>query len=531
MTAIVVFAATFVFYLRALYPVIAPRDAADMAAAAMTLGVAHPPGYPFYSLLGHAWNTLFVLGNAAYKLNLLSALAGAATVCVLFLIARRRAGTLGAVCAAGLTALSLPLWKFSLLQEKYALHAFVAVLLAYLSEGERDSLAGRARLSGLILGLGLVNHQSLLFWIPGLFWMWRAEARRWNVRLSSVVLMAIVPCLVGLMLTVFLWIRLGDDSAAIDVFLRKRYGSGTLFAGFETPVTLGSLGRLTLYALEQIILSVGWPAALVALFFWRRLSSEDTHHEIGWLIGAIATGPLFVLCSRFNTELWVARTVLEPAFILPGLALALSAGRGIDQIARKNFEVAAVITLFLPLVHLAQSGVIPYHRDDFLAYDYVRDLRRAVPPGGALLVAGDTASFGLRWLTLVSPENNPRQLTSAKLSDSREWLARHDQRQDAYMTGLGITDLQALGFPPRLLSPEGLVQHVGADTKITMPLSVLRLSQSWKSDESYARDVKLSYAYSSWLTARLLEARKPPVPTADYDLRAVLIDPEDYQLQ
>ena len=41
-----VFAAAFSLYLGCLYPAIAPRDSADMAAAAMTLGVAHPPARP-----------------------------------------------------------------------------------------------------------------------------------------------------------------------------------------------------------------------------------------------------------------------------------------------------------------------------------------------------------------------------------------------------------------------------------------------------------------------------------------------------
>src|ERR1019366_1204989 len=53
--ALAVFAAAFSLYLGCLYPAIAPRDSSDMASAAMTLGVAHPPGYPLYSVLGRAW--------------------------------------------------------------------------------------------------------------------------------------------------------------------------------------------------------------------------------------------------------------------------------------------------------------------------------------------------------------------------------------------------------------------------------------------------------------------------------------------
>ncbi len=141
MTAVIaVFAAAFSLYLGCLYPAIAPRDSADMAATAMTLGVAHPPGYPFYSLLGHAWLDLCPWGNPAYRLNVLSALAAAAAAAVLFALVRRRAGLLGGLTAAAFWAMSAPLWKFSLLEEKYSLHALFAVALLALAEGERETV-------------------------------------------------------------------------------------------------------------------------------------------------------------------------------------------------------------------------------------------------------------------------------------------------------------------------------------------------------------------------------------------------------
>ncbi|MDE2491631.1 MAG: DUF2723 domain-containing protein, partial [Elusimicrobia bacterium] len=177
-----VLAAAFSFYLGGAYPAIAPRDSADLASTAMTLGVAHPPGYPLYSLLGRGWLTLLPWGNPAYRLNVLSALAGAAAVAMLFALVRRHAGTAGALAAAAVWTLSAPLWKFSLLEEMYSLHALFAVSLLALAEGERESVFRRARLSGLLLGLGLVNHQSLLLLVPALAWLWRGEAARAGVR-------------------------------------------------------------------------------------------------------------------------------------------------------------------------------------------------------------------------------------------------------------------------------------------------------------------------------------------------------------
>jgi hypothetical protein len=100
------------------------------------------------------------------------------------------------------------------------------------------------------------------------------------------------------------------------------------------------------------------------------------------------------------------------------------------------------------------------------------------------------------------------------------------------VTGLPLSDLRALGLPSpaRPLAPQGLVQRVGARPPLAAPPSVLRRPRAWGRDESYARDAKLSYAFSSWLAARLLEAQGAPAPEA-LDLSAAADDPEDYRLR
>ena len=59
----------FAVYAYTAYPTVAPRDSADLAAAALTVSPAHPPGYPLYILLGKAWVDLVPWGEPAYRLN------------------------------------------------------------------------------------------------------------------------------------------------------------------------------------------------------------------------------------------------------------------------------------------------------------------------------------------------------------------------------------------------------------------------------------------------------------------------------
>lgn len=513
-----VFLAAFAFYLAGASPSIAPRDSADMAAAALTLGVAHPPGYPLYSALGRSWLTLFPWGNPAYGLAVLSCLAAAGAVAFLFMGVRRRRGSWAALVAAGLLAFSAPLWKFALIQEKYALHACLVAVLFFLSEGDQKDFWRRARLSGFIAGLGLVNHQSLLFFLPGFLLLWRAECRRWGSTLSAVLAVAVPWSLAGLSLYAFLWVRLGSFGAALAVLLRSQYGAGTLSAQLARPLTPEGAVGLFGWSLKAWAFAVSLPAAAAAaygaLVSWR----EDRDRAAGLLLAALLSGPLFIVLASFDVSNWVARSVLEPALLVPALVAAAFAGAAVSRFGR-----LAPAGLALAAAALVLRSPVPVRRDDFLAHDYVRNLRRAVPPGAALLAAGDTALFGLRWLELTVPRASGLDLAGAGLTDARAWLAARAGGREVFVAGLAPGVL-----PSAALTPEGLVQRAGPGR--TLAPVVLRRSASWRRDESYARDAKLSYAFASWSAARLLEARGA-APPETLDLTAAALDPEDYRLE
>jgi len=73
--------AVFAVYCATAAPGLTGGDSGELICAAAKLGVAHPPGYPLWTLLGHLFTCLPV-GSAAWRLNLLSAMcaAGAAGI-------------------------------------------------------------------------------------------------------------------------------------------------------------------------------------------------------------------------------------------------------------------------------------------------------------------------------------------------------------------------------------------------------------------------------------------------------------------
>jgi hypothetical protein len=118
-------------YLQTLAPSVAALfdDSLEFPLVAHRLAIAHPTGYPFYTLLAK----LFASGpwqNVAWGVNLLSAVAGALVVALIYLIARRLAGRLAAVIGALALAVSPVFWSQSVVAEVYTLNAvFVALLL------------------------------------------------------------------------------------------------------------------------------------------------------------------------------------------------------------------------------------------------------------------------------------------------------------------------------------------------------------------------------------------------------------------
>ncbi len=82
---IFIFFISFKVYLATLTSTIALHDTGDMITSAYSLGIAHPPGYPLYALIGKLFCTL-PIANIAFRLNLFSALAASTTVMLLYFI-------------------------------------------------------------------------------------------------------------------------------------------------------------------------------------------------------------------------------------------------------------------------------------------------------------------------------------------------------------------------------------------------------------------------------------------------------------
>ncbi len=169
--------AALVIYLLTLTPSLSylSPDGNELATIPSILGLAHPPGYPVYTWLGKVF-TWLPIGDAAHRINLMSAVLGAMGVGGLYLIiltllrptsasvSIRRAGT---TLAAFLFAFSPTFWLQAVIAEVYAPNiAFLAFVLLALLHWERSRRDRDFLLFSLIYGLSLGTHLSNLGFAP-----------------------------------------------------------------------------------------------------------------------------------------------------------------------------------------------------------------------------------------------------------------------------------------------------------------------------------------------------------------------------
>ena len=81
--------AVFVLYALTLAPSTAMWDTSEYIAAAYTLGLPHPPGNPFFVLIGRVFAILPIAPNVAMRINVLAAVCSAGSAAMWFLITER----------------------------------------------------------------------------------------------------------------------------------------------------------------------------------------------------------------------------------------------------------------------------------------------------------------------------------------------------------------------------------------------------------------------------------------------------------
>ena len=145
------FLSAFVLYLSTVSGSFEFVDGSEMMGAAYSLGVPHPPGYPFYTLVLKL-ASFVPIGAPSFRMNILGPLFGALTIILLAVLAENIDNPIGALMIA-LTVLLAPVFWFQTANVKGALYIGLTslVLAAFIA------LCGKVRLPilGLLAGFSM----------------------------------------------------------------------------------------------------------------------------------------------------------------------------------------------------------------------------------------------------------------------------------------------------------------------------------------------------------------------------------------
>jgi len=187
----IVFIISLVIYLDCISPTVSFWDCGEFIACAYTMGVPHPPGAPLFIALGRVFTLIIPWINVALRMNIISALASAFTVMVLFFIIvrlirewrgepRTLEDKIIALAGGGIGALAFAFtdtfWFNAVEAEVYALSILLTALVFWLTllwmDYYRETWsAGFLLMIAYIFGLGAGVHLLNLLVIPTIFYL------------------------------------------------------------------------------------------------------------------------------------------------------------------------------------------------------------------------------------------------------------------------------------------------------------------------------------------------------------------------
>ena len=398
----------FVIYALTLYPSVPGGDSGELIAAAHTLGVAHPPGYPLFILLGKIFS-LLPFGSVAWRINLLSAACDSAAAVLLCLAVTSWSDSLWAgLLSAGLFAFSPLVWSYAIAAEVFALNnLFLAGLIFLWSCYQKSPSRRTATLMFFWTGLGLCNHHTFLFVsFPILGWiLWQSKRELLSIKSIAMIgvafLCGLIPYLyLPIAASQFPVINWGDCATIQGFFhhvLRKDYGTfqlgssaygrgGELFA--RMYLYLQQLPSETLFVgvVLAIVGAIASPAILVSAFFVYLLCfcyMSNLRLDIPLHLG---------IQARF----WQQANVIVFVWIGMGASAIYSKVRA--EVRAKSEVACGVATIIAILLQISLNYSDRDQSNNFIFRDLARGLLGPLPANTLLLTRDDHLTNAVRYL-------------------------------------------------------------------------------------------------------------------------------------
>ncbi len=444
-------------FLSTVCPTVPGGDSGELITVAHTLGVAHPPGYPLFTLLGAVADRVSDVGEPAWRINVLGALMAAVGAGLTYLLARRCAGAVWpAVAGAALSALSIVSWRHASGAEVFGLNvalnvgAVLAVLALDDALRERRAARRAALLVGLLFGLGMSNHHTTslvaLGCLGALGWRVGRATVSWKPAVGALG-WSLVGAAVGLLPYGYLPWAAGRDPLLA-------WGQTDTWEGFWRHVTRADYGSLQLvsddiaadsasvlaapaFLLARLGPLTSWIAPVTLVLFVvaclrRNQLTGDSFARGLVLVLAIVTGPVFFLLFNAPLDSPLLQGVVERFMILPLAFVGVLGACGLAALPlaprlRDGLCLAVVVVL------VARNHAEVDMSDVTFSRDFGRDVLASVPPGAIFFSRSDLVTNTVEYNQFCLGRR-PDVLVVDQEKLTYPWYAARTARRDARFT-------------------------------------------------------------------------------------------------
>lgn len=388
-----------ILYIATLAPDILPADNGEFQLVAPQLGVAHPPGFPLYTLLSYGMTHLPWGVSPAYRINLLSAFTSSATLVFIYLsIQRLTRNTIASLTGVLALGTATTFWAQATTANIRSLTGLFTAMMLYTLIGYKQAIDMDSQTSadhalvwfGLTVGLGLTHHASLVFitLICGFFilfvdWTFVQTPRRW-IRPLLAVLAGLTPLL-------YIPLRAHADAPGASPELAT-------FSGFLNHILArGFRGDFFYFS----TLSDLWERLKV-------MGNVMTFQFQPWLLVGMGIGLIvllrqerrlaFLLCGSFVIHTFITATYrapqtveyMIPAYVAAAILLGCAAKWRPHPTHKGWVTSIPILLMSLMLVTAVYQGIQHYPsyirlHVDTAARDYAQSILTQAPPASLIL--------------------------------------------------------------------------------------------------------------------------------------------------
>ncbi len=408
----------FVVYVNTLAPSVNFIDSGELATVAATLGIAHPTGYPLFTLVGWLFSHLPIGASVIYKLNLMSAVLCSVGIFFFFrfivlaledLVDRKfknisqplldfykfRLVYLPAVVASFVLAFSPTFWSQAVSIEVYSLHIlFLSAILYFFYKAIRNSFEVGRQIKfttsrewfvfALLVGMSFTNHMTTILLAPALLYMFFAT-NGFTKQAWKLILILVVPFIVGLSFYFYLPVR-ASSSPLLNwgnpVDLEKIFWhlSGKQYRVWIFSSTESAVKQFN-YFVGNLLNEFNFLFLLLALV---GLWSLFRQHKKVFIFSIL----LFVGCVGYSINYDIHD--IDSYFLLAYITIAIWIAVGLNalliKVAEKSFyKYAAIAVLLLGFIPLVLNYKKCDESKNYLVEDYTKNMFNSIEPNGIII--------------------------------------------------------------------------------------------------------------------------------------------------